>query len=161
MKRLIFLATLLFISGCGIGPFANLDHDPYTQKALNLTRKGEVRNNFHTYAILRATHLNPLDNSIKATESFFVGIFIPDDFARGKEGLLNPLYQLTLNGKAPTNITSLDFKRDELVKKMPIAERWFHYYRVDFESQPKTPLNLSYAKQSGESVTLSFPANQK
>ena len=76
-------------------------------------------------------------------ESFFVGVYIPNDIKK-KEGLDNPLFELLLNDKKPINVTRLKYDSSALIKQMPLTNRWTKYYIVEFEKIDEYNLLLTY-----------------
>jgi hypothetical protein len=159
MKYLILaILMLLFLSsGCSqkSGLFAP---DLLEEKALSATRKGEIYNSLEIKASLVATYLNPVLKSYNADEkaSFLVSVFIDDDYSDPKkQGLFNPDYLLTLNGKKATEIRPLKLD-DDLVKIAPVKNMWSHYYLVTFPKTSSEKLMMRFESQRYGASILNF-----
>ncbi len=153
---MILLATLL-LSGCA--PKSGfLSPDKLYESALSHTQKGEIYNSLEMKASIVATYLNNtvIHCTKKDKEVFLIAIFIDEDSSdESKQGLLNPSYHLTLNGKSPVDIHALPYD-DDLIKIAPFRNRWSTYYRVMFEKSKSNTLKMEYTNFNYGKVTLLF-----
>jgi hypothetical protein len=121
-----------------------LDKNKNYKEALEFTQKKQLKNYLQTMAVFRATYLNKIYPQVyENNESFFVGVYIPNDIKK-KEGLDNPLFELLLNDKKPINVTRLKYDSSALIKQMPLINRWTKYYIVEFEKDDEEKLALTY-----------------
>jgi len=141
---LMLFVSAVFFAGCGKSSFVMLDKDKHYKETLEFTQKKQLKNYLQTVAVFRATYLNKVyPQDYKDNEYFFIGVYIPDDIKK-KKGLLNPLFELLLNGKEPLKITELKHNSSSLIKKMPLTNRWTKYYIVEFEKIDEYNLLLTY-----------------
>ncbi|MGE4294474.1 MAG: hypothetical protein AB7E49_02095 [Campylobacterales bacterium] len=145
MKRLwIWVALALLLSGCGRSAFFTFTGSATYADALPHTQRGEIADRFESKALLTASYLNaiyPQDARYQDGEYFFVGLYIDKDFQGEKAGINNPLYNLTLNGQPYESALKVE-ENDELLKLMPLVNRWSRYYIVRFKTQPSHELSL-------------------
>ncbi len=151
------LLAILFMSGCApkSGFFSE---DVRYESALSYTKKGEIYNSLEMKASIVATYLNctMLHCDVKDEEVFLIAIYIDEDSSqKDKQGLYNPNYQLTLNGKKPKSIKPLDY-HDDLIQAAPFRNRWSNYYLVKFHQVKRPKMRMEYAHQSYGKVTLIF-----
>jgi hypothetical protein len=153
---MILLATL-FLSGCA--PKSGfLSEDKLYESALSHTKKGEIYNSLEMKASIVATYLNNtvIHCTKKDKEVFLIAVFIDEDSSdESKQGLLNPSYRLTLNGKPPVDMHALAYD-DDLIKIAPFRNRWSTYYKVMFEKSNTDTLKMEYAHLNYGKVTLLF-----
>jgi len=157
IKYTLITLTVLLISGCGHSSFVMLDKDKNYKEALQYTKKKQLKNYLDTLAIFRATYLNLVyPNKYKDHEYFFIGVYIPNDIKKST-GLDNPLFLLTLNNQKPLKVTKLTPKKDALIKKMPLTNRWTNYYIVEFNSTKEQVLNITYTHlDTNNSISFKF-----
>ena len=153
---MILLATL-FLSGCA--PKSGfLSEDKLYESALSHTHKGEIYNSLEMKASIVATYLNNtvIHCTKKDKEAFLIAVFIDEDSSdEAMQGLANPSYQLTLDGKKPVDIEILPYD-DDLIKIAPFRNRWSTYYKVMFEKSKSNTLKMEYGHFNYGKVTLSF-----
>jgi hypothetical protein len=154
------LAAVL-LSGCGQSAFLGFTGSSSYIDALPHTQRTELTDRFESRALLSATYLNathPDEPDYRAHESFFVGLYIDDDFKGEKAGIHNPLFHLTLNDHNYTRATEVD-ENDPLLKLMPLVNRWSRYYIVQFPRHGAARLTLKLTdRDTNRSVALTFPA---
>ena len=153
---MILLATL-FLSGCA--PKSGfLSEDTLYESALSYTKKGEIYNSLEMKASIVATYLNNtvIECKKKDREVFLIAVFIDEDSSdESKQGLLNPSYYITLEGKQPVDIEALPYD-DDLIKIAPFRNRWSTYYKVMFEKSKSKTLTMEYGHLNYGKVTLLF-----
>jgi hypothetical protein len=153
---MILLATLIFTACVPKSGF--FSEDKLYESALSHTQKGEIYNSLEMKASIVATYLNNtvIDCKIKEREVFLIAVFIDEDSSdESKQGLLNPSYYLTLNGKLPIDMQALAYD-DDLIKIAPFRNRWSTYYKVIFEKSKSNKLKIEYGHLNYGKVTLSF-----
>ncbi|MDR3347373.1 MAG: hypothetical protein LBN32_02030 [Helicobacteraceae bacterium] len=158
MKEL-FLATMIMaavLAGCGgRSAFFDFTGSAAYAEAIAHTKSGAITDRFESKALLSASYLNAIyPNRYSGDETFLVGLYITNDFQREKSGINNPMYSLALNDRKYIGVETVD-KNDDLLKLMPMINRWSKYYIVRFEPSEKLDLTLSEA-DTNRSVTLSF-----
>jgi len=161
MKRLVtasILGTVLWLSGCGNSALLMLDKDEHFKSSLDLTHKQQLKNKAgETLGLFRATYLNPIyPDEYSDLQYFFVGIHLQDDLAAPQAGIHNPHYRLSMNDLNVSRIEDVS-ENDPLYKRMPLVERWTHYYVVAFDDNASAKLGLLYKKDTNESLKFSFP----
>ncbi len=161
MKVLTILFFAFFISiwqsGCAQkeGLFAP---DTFENRALAKTRKGEIYNSLEIKASIVATWLNPLLTEFKEEKNacFLVSVFIDDDFEDpAKQGLHNPDYALTLEGKKPVSLKRLSAD-DPLVKIAPLKTLWGHYYLACFPNPASDTMRMRFTSRRYGASVLTF-----
>lgn len=156
-KRIILLLSFL-LTGCnGRSAFFDFTGSATYAEALPHTKRGEIADRFESKALISASHLNAIypDNaSYVINETFFIGLYIANDFSKDKAGINNPLYELTLDGKKYLSVKEVD-KESDLLKLMPLINRWSRYYIVRFEKTNAPKLTLT-EYDTNRSVTLDF-----
>ncbi len=162
MKSLFLtvMTLLVLFGGCSrkTGLFAP---DVLEEKALSATRRGEIYNSLEIKASLVATYLNDVLKSYRSDKraSFLVSVFIDDDYSDPeKQGLYNPDYALTLNGKKPIEVKLLH-KNDDLIKIAPVRNMWSHYYLVTFPKPASKSLSMRFESQRYGASILKFSAD--
>jgi len=155
----IVVAGLLFCTGCSdkSGLFTP---DLMEEKALTLTKKGEIYNSLEIKAALIATYLNPLLKRYRDADRahFLISLHIDNDFTDPKKaGLNNPDYTLTLNGAAPLAIKPLK-EDDPLMKIAPVKTLWAHHYLVTFPKHEDKALKMVLKSVRYGSSLLTFRA---
>lgn len=149
--------ALWILSGCGNSALLMLDKNENFKKALDNTKKQQLKDQTETLAIFRATYLNPIyPDKYRDREYFFVGIHIQNDMNNDQAGINNPLYNLTLNDQNLSGYEEVD-DTHELYKSMPLVERWTHYYIVQFDDNATGNLNLVYKKDTKQSLKFTYP----
>lgn len=159
---LLSLFLLLTLQGCGNSALLMFDKDESFKASLDKTQKKQLKNSEgSTLALFRATYLNPVyPDEYHDKEYFFIGIHLQDDLPRPQAGLHNPHYHLSMNDLNATEQSEVG-EEDTLYKKMPLVERWTHYYVVAFDDNTSDKLNLLYKKDTNESLKFSFPRYKK
>ncbi|MDR0747052.1 MAG: hypothetical protein LBE89_04080 [Helicobacteraceae bacterium] len=156
-KRVIVLLFFL-LAGCnGRSAFFDFTGSATYAEALPHTKRGEIADRFESKALLSASHLNAIypDNAdYAADETFFIGLYIANDFSKDKVGINNPMFELTLDGKKYLSAKEVD-KESEMLKLMPLINRWSRYYIVRFEKTAALKLTLT-EHDTNRSVTLDF-----
>ncbi|GHS88583.1 hypothetical protein FACS189487_07160 [Campylobacterota bacterium] len=151
-------AIAAFLSGCGRSAFFDFTGSAAYAEALPHTKRAEITDRFESKALITASYLNaiyPKNKNYNLTETFLIGLYIANDFSdKSKSGLNNPNYELTLNGKKYISLENVD-KSDNLLKIMPLVNRWNHYYIARFELGSDLNLTL-YERDTNESVTIEF-----
>ena len=162
MKYIFFslIAFALFWSGCSArhGLFAP---DVVAEKALTMTRKGEIYNSLEIKASMVATYLNPLLKRYNDPDKacFLVSIFIDNDYSEPeKQGLFNPDYEIRMNGWRPLDIRPLD-KNDNLIKFAPVQNMWSRYYLVVFPRRGAKRLKITLKSHRYGACAVTFPAD--
>lgn len=160
MKRLwIWVALALLLSGCGRSAFFTFTGSTTYAEALPHTQRAEISDRFESKALVSATYLNavyPGNRDYADSETFFVGLYIDKDFEGAKAGLNNPLYTFTLNAIGYESAEPVA-KDDELLKLMPLVNRWSRYYIVRFPKQGGDKLTLRLAHpDTGRQAVLTF-----
>lgn len=155
-KAAVLTSALLFLAGChSYSGLSVLGKDRFYEDALNKTVSVQLLNSLETKAKISATHLNPLmPEKFSEGESFFVGVYIPDDYDKVEStGLFNAQFNLFLKGEKgellkPQKIEPIKKREDsEIYKKMPLTDAWSRYYIVTFkkaESDKKAPITLVF-----------------
>lgn len=160
MRRTAFLtllSALILLSGCGNSALLTLGKDEKFKTSVENTQKKQLRSYFETLAIFRATYLNPVfPEEYNDKQYFFIGIYIQNDMKRKKAGLNNPQFTLSLNDQNATSVTELD-ENSVLYKRMPLVERWAHYYVIGFDDNVSDNLEITYKKDTNESLKFTFP----
>ncbi len=154
------LLLAFFLAGCGQSAFIGFTGSSSYIDALPHTQRAELTDRFESKALLSATYLNathPDEPAYQGYESFFVGLYIHDDFRGDQAGIHNPLFQLSLNDTNATQVEAVD-RNDPLLKLMPLVNRWSRYYIVQFPTQSATRLQLKLTdRDTDRSVVLTFP----
>ena len=156
---ILFFAFFLSVwqSGCAQkeGLFAP---DTFENRALAKTRKGEIYNSLEIKASIVATWLNPLLSEFKNEKNacFLVTVFIDDDFEDPKkQGLNNPDYVLTLEGKEPVSVKPLS-EDDPLVKMAPLKMMWGHNYLACFPDPGSKTMRMRFTSRRYGVSVLTF-----
>ena len=144
MRWWLVALTAWFLVGCGQSAFIGFTGSSTYVDALPHTQRTELTDRFESKALLSATYLNathPDEPAYREHESFFVGLYIHNDFKGEKAGIHNPLFELTLNGAEYLSATEVD-RQDPLLKLMPLVNRWSRYYIVQFPTQAGLRLQM-------------------
>ena len=161
-KTVFFIVAAALLIGCGRSAFFDFTSSATYAKALPYTKRGEITDQFESRALISASYLNaiyPDDKKYAAQDTFLIGLYIANDFDKSKSGINNPFYKLTLN-KQPYSKAELLDKNSELIKLMPLINRWSKYYIVAFdknESFSKLTLELAYP-EANQSAALAYEA---
>ncbi|MEA3522528.1 MAG: hypothetical protein U9R50_06110, partial [Campylobacterota bacterium] len=134
---LIFIVTLVFISGCSrTTAFDFFKMDDSYERAVDNLQTGTIVSSFETKAILSTVYLNRVyPEKYNDGECFFVSIYLRDDIRLYfKSGMNNQKYNFTLNGEKPFEAKEIKAD-DELRLAMPITNEWNRYYLVKFPTQ--------------------------
>lgn len=144
MKRsAVFVAILLLFTGCGRSAFFGFTSSSVYNDSLSHTKKLEINDKFESKLLLTATYLSAVyPEKYGENESFLIGLYITDDFKDEKAGINNPNFKITLNSEPFLGATELD-KEDQILKQMPLINRWSRYYIVDFEHNESSQQTLS------------------
>ncbi|GHV07793.1 hypothetical protein AGMMS50229_15180 [Campylobacterota bacterium] len=155
---LVALLIVALLAGCsGRSAFFDFTGSTAYAQALPYTKRGEISDRFDSKALITASYLNMIypQKYTEEAEYFFVGLYIANDYAKDKAGINNPQYSLTLNGAKYLSAKEID-KNDELVKLMPMVNRWSRYYLVTFAPSTEV-MQLSLDEyDTNRSVSLAF-----
>ncbi|MDR0665461.1 MAG: hypothetical protein LBF86_08090 [Helicobacteraceae bacterium] len=161
MRSVLFVAAIAaLLCGCGRSAFFDFTGSATYAEALPHTKRGEILDRFESKAQISASYLNaiyPDKKEYNSSETFLIGLYIANDFkSKSKEGLNNPNYALDLNGLNRLSAQTVD-KNDNLLKLMPLVNRWNIYYIVRFPIADKTTLDLTLKEaDTNQSTTISF-----
>ncbi len=156
--RAVLLLALFFI-GCETYQQV-LQPDKARERYVQATRKGEIRTQLRTEAVILATYLNqalPKYFDSKKGVYFLVDIYISNDsIDSSKRGLLNPLYSIWLfDDIKPISIKRLS--KDELIAyNFDYVSPWGEHFLVEFPAQSKTVLTLFVKKDGLEATALRY-----
>ncbi len=164
MKKLLLSIAVftLFMSGC---TFKNgfFSQDLVAESLLSNTKKGGIYSSLETKATILATYLNNSLQKYKNSdhEVFLINVYIDNDFSeKNKKEIFNPNYSISINGGLkPKNITKLS-SDDELLKVIPMQNKWSSYYLVEFDKVPQSKIDLLFKSESYSQTRLSFAKDQ-
>lgn len=155
---LIALSALLALSGCSQkGAFGLFKMDAAQERAVEETRSGTIVQSFETKAIFSSLYLNKIDPKMYKDGEYFITAlyFEKDNRAIRNLDFAEYGYHITLNGKTPTSIESLDDK-DARRRLMPTQNTWNRYYLIRFDSVPERALALQLENNQIGSVVLNY-----
>lgn len=160
IKAIFTIFILFFISGCSL-KHAFFEEDLLEQKAIVWSQKGEIYNSLEIKASIDSTYLNQVVSGYSDGENFIVGIHIDDDFDDDyKAGLNNKNYTLTLDGKKPIKVETLN-NQSELFQVVPFKKQWARYYLVKFADSSKEVLKLKLKSDYYSEKVLVFLADDE
>jgi len=166
-KKIFFLITLLFITGCETKVTAVLHQSPKQITIMKNTQRGQIVNSLDTVAMINATYLNPTlkpnNKEAKKYEIFLVGVYNSTDIkGYDKGGIHNPNYNLTMNKSNYEFAKKADVKTMQL-STYPFYNQWMKYYLVYFPKIDSNEMNLTYTNKEFGSTSLTFKKliNQK
>jgi len=145
--KYVFLAIILFFSGCSIKNALN--HDPLYEKTIKYTQRGQVINSLETKAMIDAVYLNPVYKDKFQNPTFLIGVY--NDFGNTVN---NTEFNLTLNSQKPVKISS-EIPSFIMYKDMPFYNEWVNYYIVEF-NQTQKPYVLEYKSKDWGEVKFTF-----
>ena len=155
-KIILYLIVFVFIAGCGDSVLLLMNKDKYFAKRLKYTKKAEINNYFQTVAILNATNLSKSEPEKYKQPTYFIGVYIENDFDNNQSGLYNPNFKLTLNEQTAKSIKVID-ENTLLFKNMPFTNRWSNYYVVTFDKVDDEKERLRFLDlRSSRDISLIF-----
>ncbi len=157
---LVAFTAVLIISGCtrttAFEHFTKLDN--VQERAVSNLQTASIDSGIHRKAIISTIYLNRVDpNTYKSHETFLIALYLRDN-----ETLQLPdvdgtqaMYQLTLNGLAPLEITTV-IKENPLRRLMPINNDWNYFYTAEFAKSKEENLTLILENDLFDSVSLTY-----
>ena len=154
----VFLSFVLtfFIFGCAKVTINDLDRTKAQELSIVNTRKGELSNQNNKIFIL-ATYLNPIKTSEidSSKEVFLVSIYLSKKNDKSRTDN-NPFYGIRLNNTILMDDIKLLGKNSQLLKLIPIKNRWSKYYLLKFPKQKTKTLKLTFENKQHKKVNLTF-----
>ena len=147
MKKFLFILLLILFSGCSMK--SALKHDPFYEKTLKYTQRGQIINSLETKSLIDAVYLNDLYQNKFQNPTFLVGIY--NDF---ENNLTNEEFSIYLNNQKPLKV-STKIPNFIMYKSFPFYNSWMTYYLVTFPQTHK-PYNLEYKSKHWGKVNLTF-----
>jgi len=157
LKPLLFILTILFLTGCHNKTIDRFKTHKATFAALQQTKKIALLKEGEVDTLISATYLLEKQslaygakNSNKGIdERFVVGIFFSDANATLED--LN----ITLNNQSPITIKKVE-SSDKCMLTIPMLNSWSNYYLIAFNPINQNTVELAFEKKGVEKKNKKF-----